>query len=279
MPYPWIDAGHGGTDPGAVGAIKEEDPNLAIALRLEQAVKRQGWKSGMTRSSDRTILLSDRAKWANAAGADRFVSIHADWAGAQGRGAAVIEGHSTVSDRLGDLIMAEIAPLTAEGDVGAYQDRRGLAVLRNTNMPAVVVEVTSVGQKDAARLMDPQFQFDVAEAITRGLAKSYGVAYIPPGSPAPKPTPTPAPPKPKPRPKPSHPVWPGEYLHKGLRNNGNVRTFQQRMKDRGWKIAVDGDFGPATEGVVKAFQKEKRLLVDGIVGPATWDTAWTAPIT
>jgi peptidoglycan hydrolase-like protein with peptidoglycan-binding domain len=58
-----------------------------------------------------------------------------------------------------------------------------------------------------------------------------------------------------------------------------VSTVQARLRDRGWSITVDGVFGPRTEEVVRAFQREKGLAVDGIVGPATWNALWTAPIT
>ena len=59
----------------------------------------------------------------------------------------------------------------------------------------------------------------------------------------------------------------------------DVRTWQARMSRRGWRIDVDGAYGPQSREVCLAFQREKRLVVDGIVGPETWRAAWTAPIT
>ena len=59
----------------------------------------------------------------------------------------------------------------------------------------------------------------------------------------------------------------------------DVRTWQQKMRDRGWSISVDQQFGPASEDVCKKFQREKGLAVDGLVGPQTWNTTWNAPVT
>lgn len=59
----------------------------------------------------------------------------------------------------------------------------------------------------------------------------------------------------------------------------DIRQWQDRMRQRGWKIGVDGSYGPKSRKVAEAFQKEKRLGVDGKVGPKTWAAAWTAPIT
>jgi len=56
-------------------------------------------------------------------------------------------------------------------------------------------------------------------------------------------------------------------------------VWQQRMRDRGWQITVDGLYGPNTSSVARAFQSEKGLTVDGLIGPQTWAAAWTAPIT
>ncbi|GAA4625334.1 hypothetical protein GCM10023196_029070 [Actinoallomurus vinaceus] len=63
-------------------------------------------------------------------------------------------------------------------------------------------------------------------------------------------------------------------------NDDRVRQWQQRMKDRGWNITVDSDYGDQSESICRAFQKEKGLRpVDGIVGPVTWKATWEAPIT
>jgi hypothetical protein len=60
---------------------------------------------------------------------------------------------------------------------------------------------------------------------------------------------------------------------------GDVRTWQDKMRSRGWSISVDQIYGPASESVCRQFQSEKGLGVDGLVGPQTWSTTWTAPVT
>jgi hypothetical protein len=88
--------------------------------------------------------------------------------------------------------------------------------------------------------------------------------------------PTPAPPQPTPPPAPG-PAWPGEYLalRSPMLHDGNVRTWQQRMHDRGWNIAVDGWYGPASAAICRQFQAEKGLRsIDGIVGSETWAAAF-----
>lgn len=59
----------------------------------------------------------------------------------------------------------------------------------------------------------------------------------------------------------------------------NVRTWQARMLDRGWRIDPDGKYGPQSESVCRAFQSEKGLVSDGLVGPKTWAASWNAPVT
>lgn len=58
-----------------------------------------------------------------------------------------------------------------------------------------------------------------------------------------------------------------------------IRLWQQQMKQRGWRIGVDGRFGPQSRRVAIQFQKEKGLRVDGGVGAETWRAAWESPVT
>jgi len=74
-----IDAGHGGRDPGALGAsgLAEKEITLDVAQRLARRLsERQGLRVAMTRDDDKYISLKDRAEFSNATGADIFVSIH-----------------------------------------------------------------------------------------------------------------------------------------------------------------------------------------------------------
>jgi|YNPMSStandDraft_1061717.scaffolds.fasta_scaffold00154_21 N-acetylmuramoyl-L-alanine amidase len=74
-----IDAGHGGKDPGAVGhGLKEKDITLSIALKLGQLINEhfKDVKVVYTRKTDEFVELFKRAKIANNAKADLFISIH-----------------------------------------------------------------------------------------------------------------------------------------------------------------------------------------------------------
>ncbi|MBL8771267.1 MAG: N-acetylmuramoyl-L-alanine amidase [Phenylobacterium sp.] len=75
-----IDAGHGGKDSGARGALGyEKDINLAAALTLSEQLNRTGrYKVVLTRSRDVYIPLEDRVRVAQRAGADLFISLHSD---------------------------------------------------------------------------------------------------------------------------------------------------------------------------------------------------------
>jgi peptidoglycan hydrolase-like protein with peptidoglycan-binding domain len=49
-----------------------------------------------------------------------------------------------------------------------------------------------------------------------------------------------------------------------------VRTLQYLLRARGHSVVVDGIFAAATDAAVRAFQRERHLAVDGVVGPDTW---------
>lgn len=104
--------------------------------------------------------------------------------------------------------------------------------------------------------------------------------------------PKPAPAK-KPTPKPTVPAFPlprGHWYgvesrdrrnHSGYyaKDRPGIKQWQAQMKKRGWRIGVDGYFGPASEKVARQFQAEKGIRVDGAVGAQTWAAAWPEPVT
>ncbi|UJF32006.1 N-acetylmuramoyl-L-alanine amidase family protein [Paenibacillus hexagrammi] len=75
-----VDAGHGGSDPGAIGVngLQEKDVTLDIAQRLRDDLARSGYEVAMTRTDDRYISLADRVAFTNQQNADLFVSVHAN---------------------------------------------------------------------------------------------------------------------------------------------------------------------------------------------------------
>lgn len=73
------------------------------------------------------------------------------------------------------------------------------------------------------------------------------------------------------------PAFPG-VVKAGSRGDA-VRQVQQRLRDRGWRLTVNGVFDATTDLVVRKFQKEKRLVADGVVGPKTWTALWRSPVT
>lgn len=81
-------------------------------------------------------------------------------------------------------------------------------------------------------------------------------ANIPPAPPSP----TPKPPIPKPKPK---------TISQGD-TGPEVRQLQYLLVKKGYKLAIDGQFGQMTDSAARAFQNQHKLIVDGVVGPNTW---------
>jgi N-acetylmuramoyl-L-alanine amidase len=73
-----VDAGHGGSDPGATGpgGLREKDVTLAVALELERRLVGRGFRVVLTRRGDATVSLEERTALAEGVGGDVFVSIH-----------------------------------------------------------------------------------------------------------------------------------------------------------------------------------------------------------
>lgn len=95
-PLVMIDPGHGGFDPGArTPAMDEKDLTLGLALALRDYLLADGAvRVAMTREDDRFVALTERSEAARRQGADLFLSIHADAAGAENARAGEVAGAS-----------------------------------------------------------------------------------------------------------------------------------------------------------------------------------------
>jgi len=185
-----LDAGHGGSDPGARGfGIVEKDHALAIALKVrDRLLARYIVRVRMTRDSDVFIPLLERASLANQWGADYFVSLHHNAAGGKGFESYVYTGTRTKeSGKRQDVVHAAVmAALGAFGAVDRGKKEASFAVIRETRMPAILIENLFVDNaEDAALLNNPNVIDKLSDAIATGIGQALGLAAKP--SPEPKP--------------------------------------------------------------------------------------------
>jgi N-acetylmuramoyl-L-alanine amidase len=173
-----LDAGHGGSDSGAVGVtgLKEKDVNLAITLALDVYLRAAGIDTVLTRSGDTFPTLQDRARIANEARATIFVSVHNNAAAdPNARGAETFyqgtpEKYSVEGRRLAEAIQKEVVEALGCVDRKARTHWNNLYVLNNTLMPAALVEVGFLtNAQEEALLKDPAYRARAAEAIGRGI--------------------------------------------------------------------------------------------------------------
>ncbi|MBQ9757117.1 MAG: N-acetylmuramoyl-L-alanine amidase [Clostridia bacterium] len=179
----FIDPGHGGPDPGAVGnGVTEEFVNLNVSLELARLLRNAGYDVRLYRTtSDENVLenknadLRSRAQTANNWGADYFISIHTNSStnpNAQGVEAYVYRLGGT-SERLAESIVDSVSDVLGSVNRGVMQ--ANFAVLRRTDMPAVLVELGYLtNTTEALNLNSPAWQRAVAGAIFEGIVEAVG---------------------------------------------------------------------------------------------------------
>ena len=119
-----IDPGHGGIDPGAEReGMVEKDLMLELGLELAEALNRtEGMQAVLTRSTDIFVPLADRMSMARAAGADLFISLHADALDDDATAGASVY---SLTDDAADRASERMAERHDRGDLLAGVDLRG----------------------------------------------------------------------------------------------------------------------------------------------------------
>jgi len=175
-----IDAGHGGVDPGAeYKDLVEKNVNLDIALRLNKLLIAKNIKTYMIRDDDRFIGVYERALIANKMNASLFLSIHNNSLQYPSyRGTMTLyypsadnSGKFTGKDFAG-ILNAELVKMLGTVNHGIVE-RPGLAAIRETVMPASIVEIAYLTNvKDRTLLRSSAFRQKAAQALCNSVLKS-----------------------------------------------------------------------------------------------------------
>lgn len=168
-----LDAGHGGSDPGAVyNGRQEKDDTLDLTLAVGDILKKNGVDVFYTRTTDEYETPFKKATDANNSGADLFISIHRNSSETPNQYSGV---ESLVFNDTG--LKAEVARNINNQleDVGfknlGVDVRKNLVVLKRTKMPAVLIEAGFINNDKDNYLFDQEFD-KIANAIADGILES-----------------------------------------------------------------------------------------------------------
>ena len=167
----FIDAGHGGTDPGALGyGYRESDLNLQVAKKVESKLKSKGIDVKMSRNSHIFYSLSERAEMANDYGADAFVSIHQNSAEAKSaNGIETYYNRKKEEDRpLSNDIQKQVISQTGANNRGVKNAE--FTVLVKSKMISALVECGFItNELEVKKLSDSSYQDKLATGIANGI--------------------------------------------------------------------------------------------------------------
>ncbi len=191
-----IDAGHGGSDPGAInGAHKEKVYTLQIAKRLQTQLEKLGFRVIMTRTGDTYPTLQERAALCKKYKPDLFISIHCNSstnktpAGIETYRAVPVGGTETKGSKVktekqsanefdanNSRLAYEIQKgmLAATGGTDRGTRHQAIYVTGNATCPAVLVEVGYLSNEaEVKKIASPDYQNKIVSGILAGLA-GYG---------------------------------------------------------------------------------------------------------
>ena len=182
-----IDPGHGGSDPGAChNNVKEKDVNLAISLKLNEALQDKGYNTLMTRQNDSSVGLYDRPEIANNVNADLFISIHANsyTPNPSVEGVEILycpADQCSLKSRddyeLAKILMDEITKVTGAKNKNITKGPK-LVVLNRTKMSAILIETGFLTNSNEAKLLStPEYQDLMVEGIINGIEKYFNTIY------------------------------------------------------------------------------------------------------
>ncbi len=175
-----LDPGHGGFDPGAIGAkgTQEKAIVLQISLKIGNILVKNGVQTIYTREIDKTQSLQEKCDVSNNAKPDFFVSIHANAATPTASGIETYYSSGSVAGKkIAQAVQTELIKGTGRLDRGIKT--AGFYVLNCTDATAILVETSFVSNlTEEALLITEDYQDKLAKAISTGILKSLGITNI-----------------------------------------------------------------------------------------------------
>lgn len=177
-----LDAGHGGSDTGAIYEGRyEKDDNLRLTLAVGEILEENGINVIYTRKNDEFVPLEERAEFANKKKATYFVSIHRNSADADVSGVEIWINNSALyfEEKLAQNILDKIDEVgfgVSRGVKRGYQGNAAANYLVNsaTDMPSCLIEMGFITTEKDNTLFDEnsdEYALAIAEGIMEGIAK------------------------------------------------------------------------------------------------------------
>jgi N-acetylmuramoyl-L-alanine amidase len=176
-----LDAGHGGTDSGAVNTrynLTERGQTLKVANRTKALLEADGYSVCMTRTSNsETLSNNDRYTYANTTGARILVSIHMNGASNSSTDyTTTLFGKWRKDKELANTVFGSLSTLPAAGTPGKIATRTPYSfasgVLLKSNMPATIAETVFITSDKEGQLLSDGTgarQQQIAEALEAGI--------------------------------------------------------------------------------------------------------------
>lgn len=165
-----LDAGHGGSDPGAQRAdVNEKDVTMAIINKLKKVLEGKGARVVLTRADDTFISLEERVRITNQVNPNLFLSVHINSL----QSTSDIHGIETYYQTDRSLPLANRVHESLVTGLGAPDRsvrRARFYVINHTPVPAVLAEVGYITNKtERDRLISSDYQHKIANALARGV--------------------------------------------------------------------------------------------------------------
>jgi len=167
--YIVIDAGHGGTDYGAIrNGINEKDITLDISKRVQAGLEKKGYNVAMTRTDDTYVSLQDRVEFSEIFNPDIFVSIHVNSSNSESPYGIETHYYKDNSLTLAKYIHASMLNNINSKDRGLFKSK--FYVINHTTAPAILVEIGFISnQNERAQLVTESRKNATAKAIIEGI--------------------------------------------------------------------------------------------------------------